>query len=532
MFFDARALPSEGILEADICIVGAGAAGIALAMEFQKTPLKVLVLESGGFDFEHRSQFLYQGESSGRAYQSLEFTRRRQFGGTTHIWFGRCRPLDEIDFQERSYLPHSGWPFSRAHLDPYYARAHMYCQLERYDYDPDHWAGEKDEKEKIGSAGLEIKIFKFSPPTNFGRQYRSELEQASSIHVFLRANVTGISLDQDGKRVSYVRCATLQKKTFRVKAREYILAASGLEVTRLLLVSKDLMPSGIGNQHDLVGRFFMEHPHIFSGVIRNSPGGFSKEFFKLNYETGQSGLGLVKALGISEARMAQEQILNASAFFVRRPLYKADDLYYSGGITAATKFAEVFQHTTAPSFRALHSALNAVRYAQNITALFGQMIRHRLNGAYALALRIQTETIPNPDSRVTLSDKRDVLGVNRLNLHWQLTRQDLESYSRFETLLQQALNRIGFQVRKIQHDVDSQGWPVSMMGGKHQLGTTRMHNDPRRGVVDMNCRVHAVDNLYIASGSVFPTCGMANPTLTIVALAIRLADHLKQKLGA
>ncbi len=531
MFFDARSLEPEQTLEADICIVGAGAAGIALAMEFASGPFEVIVLESGGFDFEHKTQLLYRGETRGRPHPALEFTRRRQFGGTTRTWFGRCRPLDEIDFQERAYIPFSGWPFSRAGLDPYYARAHVYCGLGEYNYDPAYWTDGKDGDGTIKSAGLETKIFQFSPPFDFGQQYRHEIGHAAHVRAFLHANAIGVSMDEDGRSVSRIRCRTLERKDFQVRAREYILAASALEVTRLLLVSREVMRAGIGNQHDLVGRFFMEHPHIFSGAITSPTENLPGEFFKLNYDLEQTHLGMVKAIGLPEARMVQEQTLNASAFFVSRVSYKAEDVYFSKGAAALIKAAEMFQHKAAPSLQLFHSLYAMTRHARTSAVLLWKIARNLVNRSALPSLHIQVETAPNPDSRVVLSDKQDRLGVNQLSLRWQLTRQDLESYQKFEALLHQGLGRLGFQIRRFRHDTDAAGWPVSMMPAKHHLGTTRMHTDPRRGVVDPDCRVHGVANLYIASSSVFPTSGMANPTLTLLALAIRLADHLKQKLG-
>jgi choline dehydrogenase-like flavoprotein len=532
MFLDARTLSAGEELEADICIVGAGAAGIALALELRSTPLKVLLVESGGLDFDHRSQLLYRGRSSGREYPALQFTHRRQFGGTMRTWFGRCRPLDEMDFQERPFVPGSGWPFTRADLDPYYARAHTYCQLDRYDYDADHWPSAEGEQQKIESAGLETKIFQFSPPTDFGKEYRGELARASNIQVCLHANVKGMALDKALGRVSHARCLTLGGKAFTIKAGAFVLAAGGLEVTRLLLASDDVLSCGIGNQNDLVGRFFMEHPHIFSGVVTHYPPGFSQEFLKLNHEFVQTNLQMVKAIGIPEARMLQERVSNASAFFLYRPIHKTEDAYFSRDAASARRVAEVFQHAAEPSLRPIFSGSGLLRNARSLLDLLARAVGHRLRRVYAPVLRIQMESIPNPESRITLSDKKDALGNRQIDLHWQLTQQDLASYCRFADLLHNGLRGLGFQIRDIRHDVDAEGWPVSMIPAKHQLGTTRMHRDPRQGVVDPDCRVHGVENLYVASGSVFPTGGMANPTLTIIALAVRLADHLKHKQSA
>jgi len=526
LLIDARSLPTNQILETDVCIIGAGAAGIAVAAELINAPFRVLLVESGGTEFRHRTQLLYRGENSGRPYPPLEFTKRRQFGGTTKTWFGRCRPLDEIDFEERSWLPHSGWPIVKKDLDPYYARAHVLCELGAYDYQ----AGQSDSI--IESSGLETKVFRFSPPTDFGQTYLDNLHQAANLRLVLQANAIKIALDPEGRRVSSLECKTTAKNKFSIKAKIFILAASALEITRMLLVSNDVHANGIGNQYDLVGRYFMEHPHLFSGILADIPAGFPPQFLKLNYEAKQKNLGVVHALGIPESRMRKEKLLNGSMFLVSRPIYKTEDRYYSKDLADFLQVMDVLQHTTAPTLSAVKNMGRSLSHIPKISNTLLQMARHKIRPSSQYALRFQVETVPNPNSRVTLSNQKDALGINRIRLHWELSPQDLDSFHRLEELTHDGLKRMGAQVKKINHELESDGWPVSMLAGKHHMGTTRMHTDPHMGVVDENCLVHCVNNLYIAGSSVFPTSGMANPTLTIVALAIRLAERVKQVMAA
>ena len=518
---DARTLSSGQILETDVCIVGAGAAGIALAKEFARASFRVLLLESGGLNFEHRTQWLYKGENTGRRYFSQEFTRRRQFGGTTVVWSGRCRPLDEMDFESRPWLPFSGWPFPKSHLDPFYARAQEIVQAGPYDYDCD--------PDPMKTAELETKVFRFSPPLDFGQAYRTDLERAANIHVLLHANVVHIALSHEKNNVSHLDCAALTRRPFRVVSKLFILAAGGLENTRLLLASRDVQPEGIGNQHDLVGRFFMDHPYMFSAAVTHIPESIPPDYLKLDYETRQSNLGVHKSIGFPQNYMRKERLLNACMYLVNRKSYKMDDRFYTKAAIDLAAFMEILQHKARPSVSVMAAAGKAMPHA---SWLIGKALStKRTNSSrQGFALRLQIETAPNPESRVTLSEKKDILGVPRVNLKWKTTAQDIDSYMRFEQSAHTALQKTGFRLRRFKHELDSDGWPLSMTGGKHHMGTTRMHTNPRQGVVDEHCRVHGVNNLFIAGGSVFPTSGMANPTLTIIALAVRLADHIKQRL--
>ena len=522
LFTDARSLSSGQILETDVCIVGAGAAGITLAKEFAGAPFRVLLLESGGMEFEHRTQWLYQGDNTGRPYFSQEFTRRRQFGGTTVTWSGRCRPLDEMDFEARSWLPHSGWPFRKSQLDPFYERAQETVQAGAYDYasDPD----------PLKHAGLETKIFRFSPPLDFGETYRADLERAGNLHVLLHANVIHIALAQEQNIVSHLDCAPLNRRPFRVVSKIFILAAGGLENTRLLLASRDIQPNGIGNQHGLVGRYFMEHAYLFSAAITHIPESIPADYMKLDYETQQYNLGVHKSIGFSQSFMQRERLLNASLYLVKRKGHKMDDRYYSKAATDLVAFAEILQLKARPSLSVLAAAGKALPRSSWLAGAALQTAKNKSKEPGVYALRLQMETVPNPESRVTLSGKKDSLGIPQVELHWKTTAQDIESYRRFEQLSIAALQKTGFQLQKFKHELDSYEWPVSMTGGKHHMGTTRMHRDLRQGVVDEHCGVHGVNNLFITGGSIFPTVGMANPTLSIIALAIRLADNIKQKL--
>lgn len=528
MILDGRGLPDNQKIFTDVCIVGAGASGISLAIELMNTSLNVVMIESGGLLFNHKTQWLYQGDNIGRPYYDLEFTKQRYFGGASNKWFGRCRPLDSIDFEERSWVPHSGWPFGKDMMDPYYARAHSVCQLGPYNYDAEYWSSASKKPLPLAEAGMETKIFQFSPPTRFGRQYYSAIKSAENLTTFLYSNATSISLDPDGKTANHITCATFGGRKFKVFAKNFILAASAIEITRLLLSSNDIHKHGIGNQNDLVGRFFMEHPHIFCGIITSPLAAAHLRFHNvLDYDSKKGNLGTVGALGYTEDFMRREKLLNASAFFVKRKNYKCEDLYFSKPAIAWTYVMDVFNHTKAPGLAFFKDLKMALKHLNVASKMALQRIKEIKQPISWTALRAQLETVPNPDSRVTLSEKRDRFGMRKVNLDWRLTWQDLENFRKFQQTLFQGLGKSGCAISPFAHELDKTGWPVAMLAGKHHMGTTRMHKDPRKGVVDANCKIHGIANLYIAGSSVFPTSGQANPMLTLVALAIRLADHIK-----
>lgn len=528
MLLDGRNLPDGEILEADVCIVGGGAAGIALAKEFIGADFKVSLFESGGYKHDHRTQLLYRAENHGRPYYDMEFTKQRYFGGATNKWYGRCRPLDAIDFDTRPWVKHSGWPFGRNEMDPFYTRAHSVCQLGSDNYNADAWEAPEKKQLPLNGTNIETKIFQFSPPTRFGQEYLDLIKRAKNIKTFLFSNAVSVALNPEGKKVSHVNFATLRGNKFQVKAKLFILAASALEVTRLLLVSNDVQRGGIGNQYDIVGRFFMEHPHIFNAVLNTPLTDEQSRFYNiLNYDTDSRNIGTVGALGLKEDTIRREQMLNASAFFVRRKGYKIDNRYFSKGGVALTQFMDTFRHTNAPGLQFFRYAGNTLKHIKEVTGILGLRLKWVVKPTTWVAIRSQLETAPNPDSRVSLSLKKDRLGMNKLKLDWRLTELDLESFSKFNRMVVEGLRIAGIEVRHFNHEVDESGWPVSMVAGKHHMGTTRIHQDPKQGVLDADCKVHGVANLFIAGSSMFPTSGQANPMLTIVALAIRLADHVK-----
>ena len=301
MLVDARALEPKAVLEADICIVGGGAAGLTLARELIDHPLRVIVLEGGGTHADEDSQRLYEGVTTGQPYYELDACRVRCLGGSTNTWGGWCRPLDAVDFLERDWLPHSGWPFGLEALQPYYERAHAMCGLGPCDYDPRRWTTAEHSLVPQQSSEVVDTLFHIGP-IRFGQQYRHVLAKATNVQLVLHATALGIDVDRSRGRAMRLLAATGFVKRFAVRAAAYVLAAGGIENPRLLLASRTGHVSGLGNEHDLVGRFFTEHLHVPVAAVVPRAG--TARFYGVHRTAGGTIRGAVRVTDGSRQRDA------------------------------------------------------------------------------------------------------------------------------------------------------------------------------------------------------------------------------------
>ncbi len=526
MFFDFRQFENSKQIDTDICIVGAGAAGISIAHALIGSGIQVALLESGGFDIDSAIQSLYDGQSVGIPYFSLNSTRLRYFGGSTNHWGGWCAPLNEIDFEARPWVSHSGWPIRKQDLDAYYEVAQQICQLGPYRYAVEAWSDEHRQFPAFHSDKVVSQLWQLIvPPLRFGKFYRSALDQAQNVRVFLYANVTEFKTTESASAVQTVRIRTLEGKTGAVRAKCFVLAGGGIENARLLLLSNK-ESGGLGNRYGLVGRFFMDHPHLRSAsLLAREPRALVRQFTL--FERG-NGVRLLAGICPTPAAQTREQILNYSAVI---DFQRGD---YATGFDAFKKMRGAFAQRAWPED--LGEKLWTV--ITDLDDVFGGALRPEgepyVGPVKSLGLYTRSEQAPNPDSRITLSEERDSLGLNKVKLDWRLTELDKRTLRVANRLVGEEFGRLGLGRLQLADWLvaDDAGWPELLEGGHHHMGTTRMADDAKQGVVDRNCRVHGIGNLYIAGSSVFPTSGYANPTLTLIALAMRLADHLKAQLRA
>jgi choline dehydrogenase-like flavoprotein len=519
VLIDARTIPPGDVLDADVCIVGGGAAGLTVALELADRPLRVVLLESGGVHPSEASQALCRGTTTGRAYYPLESCRLRYLGGSTNFWGGWCRPLDALDFERREWVPYSGWPFTKAHLDPYYARAHTVCRLGPYNYEPEDWRVPGATMLAPGSSAQAVDTVFQIAPTRFGDEYRARLRRADNLRAVLHANVVELEMDPSQRMITRVRGATLAGNRLSVTARVFVLAAGGIENPRMLLASSRQKRCGLGNEHDLVGRFFMEHLHAPVAMSRRDPA--RHEFYRAHAARGVVVRG---AMALGDRIQREEQLLGCavtlhSASDPQDVLSPAEE---PSGCSSLRVLARSLRSRQRPEGLSRHLCRVVRGFDDVIARVYHKMVSRP---GRALIVGCRAEQSPTPDSRVTLDDTTDRFDMPKARVHWELAAQDLERFQRARQTWAQVFTRASLDFTPLP-TTPAAGWPDRIAPGAHHMGTTRMDPDPTRGVVDQNCRVHGTSNLFVAGSSVFPTAGWAPPTLTIVALAIRLADRV------
>lgn len=498
---DAREAPDGSEIEADVVVVGGGIAGATLGRELAGSPLRVAVIESGGREPDAATQDLYRGAASlvtpDGAERSIDAflvdSRVRRLGGTGNVWGGRCIPLSPIDFRRRAWLPNSGWPLNRRVLDPFYARACAHLDVPRftgrpedpgpYAVSPDFWS----------QPGYWSPLTGRREPARFDR-FRAGHAEASNIAIWLHANVREIVVDPKTEAVSRLEIACLNGRRHTARGRVYILATGGIENARLLLASNRVRQEGVANRQGLVGRYFQGH---LAYIARE------------------------KAEEATSIALTAEADLTPYDF----PTGRQAHLTFATTARAQTRLkvggfdANIYRrHKIGPD-----------PTAAAVLAMAGRIDRGDPAAAVRHVIGVQAEQPPIPDSRITLGQETDALGMPRVQLRWVLPSSHWDTLDRSVDALAQGLGQQGRG--RVCWPLSRERYGEMLVWARHHVGSTRMHRDPEHGVVDPNGRTHDVRNLYIAGSSVFPTSGIANPTLTIAALAIRMADHLKQTLG-
>jgi choline dehydrogenase-like flavoprotein len=484
-FIDARTLPEGTVLEPDLAIVGGGPAGITLALALAHTPIRVMLFESGGMDFDPATQALYAGREAGVKYLPLDASRMRYLGGSTNHWGGWCRPLDPIDFETRDWLPHSGWPFGIETLKPFFARAQALVEAGTWSYDAASPAMDAlAPMLKTAEGGVYTSWFQFSKtrtdvlPTHFGTRYGDDLKHISNLKVFLHANATG--LNATGSALDTIAMETLSRRRFAVKPKLTVLAMGAIENARLMLASN------VGNQNDLVGRYFADHPiPRDTATLVHFAGDLPGYYFN---GTPVNGAILRATFAPTESFKRERHVL--------------------GSLTTVENPVE----------------LNDLDKAAIVTAALA--VGADASGAKGFSLGCGLELAPEPERRLTLTQERDALGMPRLQLTNRLSDSDFQRYRDTMKELGRQLLAAGTGIVRLNYSTRAE-WEGALDWGDHHLGTTRMHVDPKQGVVDADLKVHGMSNLFVAGSGVFPTYSASNPTLNLVALTLRLAQHLR-----
>lgn len=508
---------------ADVCIVGAGPAGISLALRLaEHSDLRVCLVESGGLTYDYETQELARAEAVGAAYYPLHETRVRAIGGSSWSWGGICTPLDELSFEDRPWAEDARWPIRLAELEPYLDEAFEMCGIT-----PGSYRREAERCVADGqAAGIDPSRIVatpvcFSRPVRFGVEYRSRLIEAQTIEVLVHTTVTG--LEVEGERIVAARASSLGRAV-RIEATAFVLAGGGIENARMLLIA------GLGGP--AVGRYFMEHPRVVNRYrVRRG----STPLGRL-VGGGAAGTLRFRRLALSNELQRSERVLNHHVnvqFGYMGQLGPQWDAARRLAILATSPWNEspYFQDAGGGRMRLRSRDLRTVLCRPDRTAF---AVLGAVTGWPALRRYLEVwtavEQLPEEANRVELTETLDPLGMPRVRVHWQVGAAEERTYRYALGVLLQELEKVEPGISRASMD-DADPWPLTIVGNWHHEGTTRMHTDPRRGVVDATCRVHGTSNLHVAGSSTFPASGSTSPTVTIVQLALRLADHLAQSLG-
>lgn len=464
----------------DVCICGTGPAGITAALRLASHGKRVLLLEGGDLSYTDRSQNIYEGRSVGRKYWHVQNGRLRYFGGTSNHWTGRCGLFDPIDFEPREYFGLPGWPIAR---DDVLARLDQAKEI--LDLGTQELVSQPDPR--FISDTFEKSGFALSSPTRFSEKYEGDLRSSDRIDLFFNASLIEIVLNEDQASVDSLKLRSFDGAEAKVSASQYVLAMGAIETARILLNSNRQQRDGVGNQNGWVGRCFMEHLNVSVGRFLVT----DLSFWKTDW-----------AVVPTPTLMRSENIGNGILHF------EPDASPQSSGRLRVLK--QFLRETSCkiPSLTAVARAV--VDYDCPSDGLITTLI----------------EQTPNSASRISLDKEVDELGLRRARLDWEFSEQDLRTIRTLSMKVAQEMARLDRARVQLAAFILDPKQEIEIGGHAHQMGTTRMASDPRFGVVNENCRVHGIRNLFIAGSSVFPTGGGTNPTLTVVLLALRLADHL------
>ena len=521
MLLDFHTDAAHATYDTDVCVVGSGAAGLTLASHL--TGLRVLVIEAGGRKARSDGDFL-AGEAADFAFTGFESGRARALGGSTRLWYGQCLRLDPIDFERRDWVPHSGWPMTAAELDPFYDRAEAFAGIGQAVYDSRNWTNFGIPDPDFG-ADLMAKFTVYMPQPDFSKLLGQRLGREPTLDILLNAAVTSIEMDSNGQRINALTLAGAGGRCGRVTAKAFVLCGGGIGNPRLLLASDSVMADGIGNARGLVGRFFQDHPSATAGTLATARAStVQHQFRKLRRARRTSW----PKLALTEAAQRRGRTLNANALL----LYDYDD---ESALTRAKAVLDAVQ-ARKPA-EVITGAWRVTRHVPELAARAAHTVATGKAPAFKpsrVMLKTHVEQRPDPENRITLGATRDRHGMRLPRLAWRIHPEELRTMRSITEAAGRAFTALGWGTMTPAAWLDDgpDAARPHIEDTYHHHGTTRMAASEADGVTDPQCRVFGTDNLYIAGSSLFPTSGYANPTLTIMALAIRLGDTLRQRLGA
>jgi choline dehydrogenase-like flavoprotein len=478
----ATDLGDGAVVRTRVGIIGGGPAGLAVALRLAERGVDSVVCESGGETYDQRTQDLYDGDAPG--YWDLTATRLRQLGGTTNHFSGQSRPLDPVDFDAAPWRPGQQWPISYDELAVHLPAATALMGLVDGAWEVTSRFDDVPEVQVPGGADVEFQLFQ-ARPASFAATHRGALAGSGLITVMLGVNATSVVVNDTATAVDAIDLVTVDGARMQLVADRYVVATGGIESARLLLASTSRAAAGVGNSSGLVGRYFADHPSTPPLPLVVPPG--VRWAPPRQIVAGPNGdVLLVGHLALSGRGQVDGGVPGFHARVAEYP-----QAFPDGGPGAGVA-ALVDPLGPAPE--------------------------------YAGIVNIGFDVAPNAGSAVVLSQRRNELGEPLAELRWRLSDDDEEMMAATVRTVARQLALLG--VGRLNVNPPAGTWVASVEGQHHHMGTLRMSSSPTGGVVDTNQRFHDLANLYAAGSAVFPTYGHVNPTLNVVALSLRLGDHL------
>lgn len=534
----SEAPPVEQIY--DVCVVGAGPVGIALALECESAGLSVLLLEAGGHGAKDDVGDMLNLEIVDRSFHSsLDITARSGIGGTSAIWGGRCVPFDALDFERRSFVPDSSWPISQQDIAAWYSRAAYYldCGAGEFSHPvpalPTHELTSHDSVERLSSA------------PRLARRFRDRLKKSAKISILLNHGVVGLDFDPQSSSVCGVHVDGAAARGKLRGARSFVLACGGLQSTRLLLALQRTYPQAFGGDNGPLGRYYMGHlTGRIARIVLSDP----RHVADFEYSKDADGHWFRRRLTLSPATQLENGILNTAFWLGSPPLHDPGHgsasasslflgMYFSGMVRRRVSEHSLGFHWSGESGNLGEHFLNVRRNPAEIVRVLADAVNRRFtpnelrpffirNDRGVYALHYHAEQYPDPANRVRLNGRAPL--DNGLLVDFRFTRADAQSVVKAHRILDKSLRESGLgRVEYLRQGEELEDHVLEQaLDGYHQMGTTRMSASPNDGVVDRNCRVHSINNLFVAASSVFTTSSQANPTFMAVTMATRLAKHL------
>ena len=534
------------LIHADVAVVGAGPAGLALALSLARSGLEVAVIESGLDGRDRRTQALSAATSQEpRSHVSMDLATERRLGGASWIWGGRCVDFDPADFEAKPAWEVPGWPISHAEATSEAAAAAAFFGVGDPQFD------ETTAWTEPGGA-VTTRVERWCAEPRLARYHRRDVLSSSKAKFHLGLTCIAVALDPNGGQVTALRAKDQAGAEVEVRARHYVLAAGGIGTARLLLASNDVAAEGVGGRSGWLGRGYMGH--LKGGIADLALTGLSET--QVGYRR-DDGCYVRPRITLSARTLREEGLANI-AFQPDNPPF-ADWRHRSGPLSAvalalstpglgkALLDGPIRPLLLGGEMRREDVGRHLGNVARDLPAVAGFVAgfvprrygRPRLPGAFLsnpgrrYLLKYSAEHTPIRESRVVLTEERDATGLRRVSIHQAIPDQDVESVLRAHQILDAELRRGGLG------GLEFHGEPPQLLesirataaDGYHQIGLARMSAAPEHGVVDTDCRVHGIANLHLAGTAVLPTSGQANPTYMAVCLALRLAKRLAAAKG-